>query len=519
MSFLTIQCTALATGLGSIVYSDTAIPLASFQNSYYSQQQIEIIPACIIQPNDASQIAEAINIIREHNCIFAIKSGGHSMFAGASNAPGGITFDMKNINDVIISEDLQSTIVGTGNTWGDVYKVLDPLNRTVIGGRDTGVGVGGFTLGGGISFLSRKYGWAVDNVRNYEVILANGTLANVNQHSAPDLYWALRGGGNNFGLVTRFNLETYPQTPAWGSFMNVLPLSLSWLSALKATFPDSTESTQKPLPLLTTLMHKLVRPLFSLTCSLGYCSPPLPVLRAFTNYALAEPGDPNSQLLLSFFKNPHTGAYFFNYGTIYSKPEPNPPIFEEFSKLPSVYYSRKIRSLSSIAAEIDSLCWVGLRNSWTAVTFKLDINLLSKLWEILISEAETLSHVPNVVPGMTLQPLNREEIALFKKNGGNCLGIDEGDWPLVVLTVNFQWTHREDDDACETANKNVIDRIMAAAKEMGLHHRYIYQNYANITQDVFAGYGEENREKLRKIQRRYDPDGVFSRLQPGYFKV
>jgi len=70
------------------------------------------------------------------------------MFAGASNAPGGITFDMKNINDVLISANRETTIVGTGNTWGDVYKVLDPTNRTVIGGRDTGVGVGGFTLGG-----------------------------------------------------------------------------------------------------------------------------------------------------------------------------------------------------------------------------------------------------------------------------------------------------------------------------------------------------------------------------------
>jgi FAD/FMN-containing dehydrogenase len=89
----------------------------------------------------------------------------------------------------------------------------------------------------------------------------------------------------------------------------------------------------------------------------------------------------------------------------------------------------------------------------------------------------------------------------------------------VVLTVNFQWTNREDDDACETANKNIIDRVTVAAKEAGLYHRYIYQNYANITQDVFAGYGEENREKLRRIQRKYDPEGVFSRLQPGYFKV
>jgi FAD/FMN-containing dehydrogenase len=146
--FLTAQCTSLASALGSIVYFDLTKPLSSFQKSYYSQQQREVIPACVIQPNHASQVADAIRIIRQYNCIFAVKSGGHSMFAGASNALGAISFDMKHLNDVLISENLQTTIVGTGNTWGDVYKVLDPTNRTVVGGRDTGVGVGGFTLGG-----------------------------------------------------------------------------------------------------------------------------------------------------------------------------------------------------------------------------------------------------------------------------------------------------------------------------------------------------------------------------------
>jgi hypothetical protein len=87
-----------------------------------------------------------------------------------------------------------------------------------------------------------------------------------------------------------------------------------------------------------------------------------------------------------------------------------------------------------------------IRNSWTALTFKLDLDFLSKLWEIFISEAETVSHVPNVVPGMTLQPLNREEISLFNKNGGNCLGIEENDWPLVgiysPLLVSTYWLER-----------------------------------------------------------------------------
>jgi hypothetical protein len=197
-------------------------------------------------------------------------------------------------------------------------------------------------------------------------VLANGTLANINQASAPDLYWALRGGGNNFGLVTRFHLETFPQTQAWGSFMNVLPLSPSYLTSLKENFPSPpplSTSSQKPLSLLTTITHTFCHGVLSLTCNiLGYCSPPQPVLHAFSKYALSSGTEAkNSQLLLTFFKNPHIGAYFFNYGMIYSNPEPYPEVFEEFSKLPAIYYSRKIRSLSSIAGEIDNWCRVGLR--------------------------------------------------------------------------------------------------------------------------------------------------------------
>jgi hypothetical protein len=150
--------------------------------------------------------------------------------------------------------------------------------------------------------------------------------------------------------------------------MNVLLASPSWISSLKHTFPTTLTST-KAIPLLTTIHHGVLSPLLSLTCKLGYCSEPSAVIRAFKNYALAEPGDSNSQVLLSFFRNPHTGAYFFNYGTIYSKPEPTPPIFQEFSALPSIYASRKIRSLSSIAAEIDSLCPPGLRYAVVSPAF------------------------------------------------------------------------------------------------------------------------------------------------------
>jgi FAD/FMN-containing dehydrogenase len=129
------------------------------------------------------------------------------MFAGGASINDGVVFDLRYLNQLMISEDKTTAFVGPGNRWGAVYSFLDTMNLTVVGGRVSGVGVGGYLLGGkyfgmlrsdpemlmrwvgGISYISKKYGWGCDNVRNYEVVLANGSVTNINQKSDPDLYW------------------------------------------------------------------------------------------------------------------------------------------------------------------------------------------------------------------------------------------------------------------------------------------------------------------------------------------
>jgi hypothetical protein len=88
-----------------------------------------------------------------------------------------------------------------------------------------------------------------------------------------------------------------------------------------------------------------------------------------------------------------------------------------------------------------------------------------------------------------------------------------------VITVCLYWKNPQDDEIVLQAQTNIINKSVALAKQIGLYHPYIFQNYARKDQDVFAGYGLGNRKRLQEIQKRYDPDGVFSRLQPGYFKV
>ena len=139
------ECTALVNTFGEKTYHHT-LP-EGFSLSYFAQQQREAIPACVILPTSAEEASQALGIIKDHQCHFAVKSGGHGMFPGASNAQQGITMDLRNLNGLRVSDDRLTTSVGTGTKWGEVYRELESKNLTVSGGRDTQISIGGFILG------------------------------------------------------------------------------------------------------------------------------------------------------------------------------------------------------------------------------------------------------------------------------------------------------------------------------------------------------------------------------------
>lgn len=142
--------------------------LEDFQ--YWSLQQSSQRPACRVTPSCTEEVSLALKVLEANGCQFAVKSGGHASFAGASNiGSNGVAFDLRNLDELVVSSDRTQTSVGAGLVWSSVYMELDAKNLSVIGGRSGAIGVGGLTLGGGISFFSGRYGWACDNVNNYEV--------------------------------------------------------------------------------------------------------------------------------------------------------------------------------------------------------------------------------------------------------------------------------------------------------------------------------------------------------------
>ncbi|KAG6333932.1 hypothetical protein ID866_5154 [Astraeus odoratus] len=165
---------------------------------------------CAVEPGTPEDVGTVLQIIAENNCAFAVKGGGHTSNPGFSSTPG-VQIAMYRFSEVIYNSTTQTVTVGAGLIWDDVYAALEPHGVNVVGGRVTGVGVAGFTLGGGYSWLTNQYGLTIDNVEAYELVLPNGTIASVTQSSYSDLFFALKGGFNNFGIVTRFTLKAFPQ--------------------------------------------------------------------------------------------------------------------------------------------------------------------------------------------------------------------------------------------------------------------------------------------------------------------
>ncbi|CEL01290.1 hypothetical protein ASPCAL00878 [Aspergillus calidoustus] len=172
-------------------------------------------PACIYTPPTPEAVAVAIRTAVFSSTPFAIRSGGHSFQTGWANIDSQLLISLSGIKNLDYDEPTQTLRVGFGNRWQDVYDYLAPHNRLVIGGRQGTVGMA-LTTGGGLSHSSNEYGWPSQNVLSYTLVLANGTIVDASATSHPDLYFAVKAGGNNFGVITHITMRTVPAGPVWG---------------------------------------------------------------------------------------------------------------------------------------------------------------------------------------------------------------------------------------------------------------------------------------------------------------
>jgi FAD/FMN-containing dehydrogenase len=166
-------------------------------------------PALIVRAVDAADVMAAVHHARVNGMLTAIRGGGHNG-GGLGTCDGGLVIDLSLMKGIRVDPAARTVRVGAGCLWGDVDHATYPFGLAVPCGFISTTGVGGLTLGGGIGYLTREYGLTVDNLLSADVVLADGSFVTASAASHPDLFWALRGGGGNFGVVTSFEFRAHP---------------------------------------------------------------------------------------------------------------------------------------------------------------------------------------------------------------------------------------------------------------------------------------------------------------------
>ena len=169
-------------------------------------------PAFIARCVDAADVIAAVNFGREHNLLIAVRGGGHNG-AGLGTCDDGLVIDLSRMRGIRVDPARREVRVEGGCTWGDVDHATHPFGLAVPTGFISTTGVGGLTLGGGVGYLTRRYGLTIDNLLGVDMVLADGSFVTANANENADLFWAVRGGGGNFGVVTSFLFRGNPVGP------------------------------------------------------------------------------------------------------------------------------------------------------------------------------------------------------------------------------------------------------------------------------------------------------------------
>ncbi|KAJ5673433.1 hypothetical protein N7507_002560 [Penicillium longicatenatum] len=438
------------------------------QSTYYWDIRADLSPACIFMPDTADQVATAVKTFVNCDAQFAVRGGGHMNFPGSNNIDGGVLLAFNNMVNYKVNDD--TIEVQPGMTWYDVYSALDPYGRAAIGGRLKTIGVPGLTLIGGVSYFINKYGFAMDNVVNYDVVLGNGTQAAANSTSNPDLFWALKGGANNFGIVTKFTLKAYSM-PHISTTIQVFNESNAY-DFTKAVCDWATSDSESPVAagsVITTTYNattKVLEPMI-LGVQAGISNPP------------------------SEFAN--------------------------FTAIPGVEKINNVTTSKQWASTLDSPKQM-FRVMFAHHSMAPDADVLYGMMQKWKESVDEIADVQGLYPTfvMNISPASAARVA--QTNGiGNVWGLD--DEPLIWWQLSTGWDLEQDDLRVEGWARQLTEHLHGLNKKSGLARDFVYMGDAGEWQDPFAGFSPENVERMREIRTAYDPKKTFSKLNWGGFKL
>ncbi|KAJ8130458.1 hypothetical protein O1611_g3172 [Lasiodiplodia mahajangana] len=460
-----------------IVTPDSPEEYDTLNGSYLSGFESDFSPACIYLPKSKAEVAAFVRTIKPFidDVKFAVRAAGQQPLPGCANVQNGITVDLRHLKGIQMKDG--NVQVAAGERWGAVYEFLEPLGLGVTGGKSTTCGIGGLATQGGLSFYSSREGFICDNVVNFEVVVASGEIINANSQENSDLWVSLRGGGNNFGIVTRFDFRTFEQGPMYGGMVFYY----------KPSFKGQVEAMVKEL----TMPDASLETHFMLSIAFA---------KVF--------GNGNDVTCLN--------------QVYYTRPVEDPPALAPFVHMkPQIQAlnSVKIQTLVQASTEQSGAAQSRVRCLYMNLNVRADVDTLTTGGDIWCQELEAVKDAAGLMCSYTLQAYPESLLQKTAANGGNVLGLNPEDGAVVNVLLLTYWTDKKDDDRVISFMKKALGRIEENADTRGQRVPFIYWNYAYSHQNALQSYGEENVKKLREASRKYDPDGVFQKGCPGGFKL
>jgi FAD/FMN-containing dehydrogenase len=408
-------------------------------------------PAVIAQCANVADVITAVRFGKEQNLDTAIHGGGHNG-PGLALVNDGLVIDLSNMKGIRVDPEAKTVRVEPGCRWGEVDHTTHAFGLATVSGVIANTGVSGLTLGGGHGYLTRKYGLTIDNLLSADVVLADGSLVHASNQENPDLFWALRGGGGNFGVVTSFEYRLHPVDQVTGGPMfwpiDKLEPTLKWYRQWLPQAPRDVYAFYligkvPPAPIIPEELHERK------VCGLMWC---------------------------------YTGPENKSDEVIQPARDVAEPLFEFIGPLP----------YPAIQSMFDDILPPGLQWYWKG-------DFISEIPDEAISEHARFGEVPTTLSTMHLYPIDgaahdikTDESAWFHR---------DANWSMVMAGIDPDPANNE--------------KITQWAKDYwkALHPYSTGGAYVNFMMEegedrIKATYGD-NYEKLRKIKAKYDPDNFF----------
>ncbi|KAL4938155.1 hypothetical protein BDV06DRAFT_226262 [Aspergillus oleicola] len=468
-------CSNLTQSLGSkiVVTNTLSSEYTDSVNTYFNTEQSKYKPSCIVYPTTAEHVSTALKAIRASDSRFAIKAGGHNPNDFYSSVDKGVLLDLSDLNEKSYDEDSTLATYGPGGDFGDVYDYFLQWNRTVVGARLAGVGTG-LALGGGLSYLSSQYGLACDSFRSLEVVLPSGEIVTASEDTNADLFYGLRGGGGNaYGVVTKYTVQSVPANTFYAGIVVYL-------------FQQNSD-----------------------------------VLDAISNF-IQHNTDPKAAIIGTYMKLPTPDLdlnldeaiiMFLVYDGTKEEAEEG-AVFKNFTDIPHLLNTQKEMDYSGVvnmpipgSAELNSG-----RNQFRVTVHGGDEQGIANLNDLYSKwrDWSDSNKGKYILTSFDIQPIPKSLTDASNSNfGGNAMQMPDGPWYWVNYLLTASPRLSEDDLSDVQASYRDLVNSVPATEGLPL-----FINDAAHDQDPLVTYG--GYEKLKKLKGKVDPDGFFANKTGGW---